>query len=119
MLYTNIFCMKLLDSDVLNIVRLYNVYGNLLTENQSNILSLFYDCDCSLAEIAEQYGVSRQAVRDTIKKAELTLLNLEEKLGILSKMKKINAIAKDSQQNLSNTELLDKSLKTIVEITEV
>ena len=111
--------MKLLDSDVLNIVRLYNVYGNLLTENQSNILSLFYDCDCSLAEIAEQYGVSRQAVRDTIKKAEMTLLSMEEKLGILSKMKKINAIAKDAQQNSVDMELVVKSLKEIVEITEV
>lgn len=112
--------MKSLSSDVINIVYLTNIYGSLLTENQRRMLSLFYDADCSLAEIAEQYDISRQAVRDTIKKAEAALLTAEEKLGILEKMKKINAIAKDCQANLDKGDVATyEALDAIVEITEV
>jgi len=112
--------MKLLNSEVINIVYLVNIYGGLLTENQRNMLSLFYDSDCSLAEIAEQYNISRQAVRDTIKKAEASLLNAEEKLGILAKMKRINLIVKECKSNLSVDDIsMHKALDEIVEITEV
>ena len=52
--------------DAMEITRLKDVYGALLTDRQAEMLSLFYDFDNSLSEIAEQYGVSRQAVRDVI-----------------------------------------------------
>ncbi|MGN0976112.1 MAG: YlxM family DNA-binding protein [Gemmiger sp.] len=56
-------------------------YAPMLTERQRDILTEYYDEDLSLAEIAENYGISRQGVRDAIKHGEATLLELEEKLG--------------------------------------
>lgn len=67
--------------DAMEITRLKDVYGALLTDRQAEMLSLFYDFDNSLSEIAEQYGVSRQAVRDVIERAKVQLAELEVKLG--------------------------------------
>ena len=41
-------------------------YGNLLTEKQKEMMTLFYDCDLSLGEIAEQFAITRQAKSDKI-----------------------------------------------------
>lgn len=117
-LYT--FFMKTMKSDVINIVYLSNLYGNLLTDNQKNMLSLFYDADCSLGEIAEQYGISRQAVRDSIVKAESALRAAEEKLGFLKKMQQISNIAKGCKDGLTDgSALVKEALDAIIEITEV
>lgn len=64
---------------------LYDFYGSLLTEKQRTILELYYSEDWSLGEIAEHLGISRQAVFEAIKRAQNTLTDLEEKLGLLSK----------------------------------
>ncbi len=61
------------------------VYGSLLTEKQREFLELYYDCDVSLNEIAEQYGISRQAVRDAIVRGEKALSEFEAKLGLLER----------------------------------
>lgn len=45
---------------------LKDIYGQMLTDRQSEVLQMYCDCDCSLAEIAEQTGISRQGVRDAI-----------------------------------------------------
>ena len=67
---------------------LCEIYGKLLTENQLNILENYYDKDLSLSEIAENEGITRQAVRDIIKKGENKLFELEEKLEIMKRMLK-------------------------------
>ena len=64
---------------------LCEVYGNLLTEKQLSILQDYYDKDLSLSEIAQNQEITRQAVRDIIKKGENKLFELEEKLGIMKK----------------------------------
>ncbi len=61
------------------------VYGNLLTKKQLSILQDYYDKDLSLSEIAQNQEITRQAVRDIIKKGENKLFELEEKLGIMKK----------------------------------
>ena len=60
---------------------LLDYYGMVLTEKQRNILTEYYNDDLSLAEIAENYGITRQGVRDAIKHGEATLMEMEEKLG--------------------------------------
>ncbi len=71
----------------LNITVLLDFYGELLTENQSKVLDLYYNEDLSLAEIAEPMGITRQGVRDSIKRGEKQLYDLEEKLGLANRFK--------------------------------
>ena len=55
----------------------------MLTEKQYNLLDDYYNNDYSLSEIAENLGITRQAVRDNLKKGENKLFEFEEKLGIM------------------------------------
>lgn len=65
----------------LNYSLLLDFYGPVLTEKQRLILTEYYDEDLSLSEIAENYGITRQGVRDAIKHGEAALDELEQKLG--------------------------------------
>ena len=67
---------------------LCQIYGKLLTEKQLTILDNYYNQDLSLSEIAENEKITRQAVRDIIKKGENKLFELEEKLEIMKRMLK-------------------------------
>ncbi len=64
---------------------LCEMYGQLLTEKQYIFLVDYYNNDLSLSEIAENDGITRQAVRDVIKKGENKLFEIEEKLGFMKK----------------------------------
>ena len=64
---------------------LLDYYGPVLTEKQRAILTEYYDQDLSLAEIAENYGITRQGVRDAIKHGEAALTELEKNLGYAEK----------------------------------
>ncbi len=66
----------------LEIGYLLDFYGDVLPERRRDIMELYYNDDLSLAEIAEQMGITRQAVRDSIKKTEIELFFYEEKLGL-------------------------------------
>ena len=67
------------------IALLLDFYGNTLTERQRHTAELYFQEDLSLAEIAEMTGITRQGVRDGLKKAEKALFGLEEKLGIAAR----------------------------------
>lgn len=69
----------------LNIGFLLDFYGDVLADRKRDVLSFYYNDDLSLAEIAEEIGISRQGVRDIIKKAEEELNFLEEKLGLAAR----------------------------------
>ena len=64
---------------------LLDIYGKLLTEKQFKLLNDYYNNDLSLSEIAENERITRQAVRDNLKKGENKLLQFEEKLLIMKK----------------------------------
>ncbi len=66
----------------LNISLLLDFYGDLLSPSALEYITLYYDEDLSLSEIAETAGITRQGVRDSIKRAEDMLINYEEKLGL-------------------------------------
>ena len=66
----------------LEIAYLLDFYGDMLTEKQRNAIDFYYNDDLSLAEIAQAADISRQGVRDNIKRAEQILTELEEKLGL-------------------------------------
>ena len=100
----------------LRISYLLDFYGDVLTERKKEVLDMYYNEDLSLAEIAEQIGISRQGVRDLIKKAEDELLFLEEKLGLAKKMRALRIHA-DNMMNIANTEEIPSSLRN--EIKEI
>ena len=64
---------------------LLQIYGAMLTEKQYGLLDDYYNNDLSLSEIAENYDITRQAVRDIIKKGENKLFELEEKLSVMDR----------------------------------
>lgn len=66
----------------LHFLRLWDIYSPLLTEHQREVTDLYFNCDLSLAEIAEQKGCSRQSVSDTLQKARRQLEEYEEKLHV-------------------------------------
>ena len=67
---------------------LFDFYGELLTERQKEFYSLYYDEDLSLSEIAENYGISRQGVRDVIVRAEAYMTEIEDKTGLVKRFMK-------------------------------
>lgn len=73
----------------LDISLLLDFYGQMLTEKQREVAELYYNEDLSLAEIAEHSGITRQGVRDSIKRAENQLLDYEEKLGLFARFANI------------------------------
>jgi predicted DNA-binding protein YlxM (UPF0122 family) len=73
--------------NTIEISMLYDFYGELLTRRQKEVLQYYYEENYSLSEIADELGVSRQAVHDTIHKAEKSLRTYEEKLGIVERFR--------------------------------
>ena len=64
---------------------LFDFYGEVLTPRQKEFFDLYYNEDLSLAEIAENYGISRQGVRDVIVRAEAIMSDLEDKTGLMKR----------------------------------
>ena len=62
---------------------LFDFYGDVLTDRQKEFYDLYYNEDLSLAEIAENYGITRQGVRDVIVRAEAYLTEIEDKTGLI------------------------------------
>lgn len=68
---------------------LLDFYGELLSHKQRLAIEGYYNEDCSLAELAQEMGITRQAVRDIIKRTEQSLLQMEEKLGLYSRFEEM------------------------------
>ena len=81
-----------MQKDSFEISVLYDFYGPLLSEKQQRIADLYHNENCSLTEIAEIEGISKQAVSECLKRAEKALVNYEDKLGLVARWKKENGI---------------------------
>lgn len=77
----------------LTISYLLDFYGELLADRRRELMSMYYNEDYSLAEIAAEVGISRQGVRDTIKRGEEELQNLESKLGMAARFADLQALS--------------------------
>lgn len=95
---------------------LLNIYGKLLTEKQYEFLDNYYNSDLSLSEIAENMNITRQAVRDNIKKGENKLFEFEEKLEIMKRAferdKKINNVLSELTKLETNSS--DKQVQKVL-----
>ena len=84
---------------------LYDFYGDVLTDRQKEFYDLYYNEDLSLAEIAENYGITRQGVRDVIVRAEAILTDLEDKTGLI---KRFNVMQPYIKSILASADALSK-----------
>ena len=75
----------------MEVALLYDYYGELLTDKQRDMIEQYYHQDLSLSEIAENAGISRQGVRDSVKRAEVQLFDMEERIGLVAKMRTIHS----------------------------
>lgn len=91
---------------------LLDFYGDLLTDKQRECYELHCNEDLSLSEIAEQCGISRQGVWDNIRRAEASLMQIEEKTGLigryLASKDTIDSIIDYSEKALTSSEDSDK-----------
>ena len=69
---------------------LLDFYGEMLTEKQRAFIEYYYNDDLSLSEIAENEGITRQGVRDAIKRAEAQMIDMEERLGMARRFSELN-----------------------------
>ena len=107
----------------LKFVILLDCYGELLTDKQRDYMELYYCEDLSLSEISEPQGITRQAVRDVVKRSEQILLETEKKLGLAQKisavrqclenLKSVSAECSDKQISSAMNHYIDKCFELI------
>ena len=100
----------------LEIALLCDFYGELLTEKQRDCIVLYCDQDLSLGESAENPGITRQGVRDSIKRGEATLLEMEEKLGLCRRYRQMYQGLERITQEAKNISLLNDNYNSSAEI---
>lgn len=94
----------------IKIAKLFDAYGALLTQRQQKCIELHYFDDLSLAEVAEHFSVSRQAVHDILRRSVQSLEEFEDKLGFVADSEK------QEQSILEMQELIDQAIKEQGEI---
>ena len=90
---------------VLRYSELLNLYQNLLSETQREILDDYYSYNLSFSEIAENRHITRSAVEDAVKKGKKKLDEYENKLGSLKALEKIREIKSDTSDDKTLTQL--------------
>lgn len=89
-------------------------YGVLLNEKQRLIMEYYFNEDLSLAEIAENEGITRQGVLDIIKRSKQTLIDYEEKLQLIKKID----LLKEKLELVDKNIKADSKMKELVEFIE-
>ena len=102
--------------DPLTMTLLFDEYGALLTEKQRDCCDLYFNQDLSLAEIAEELGISRQGVHDSISRAEASLQQMEDALGNVRREQEIRRAAAEIEQSaLTLTASSDEQVRVLAE----
>lgn len=85
----------------IELAKLLGVYAPMLTQKQRDALAMYCDYDCTLSEIADEVGISRQGVRDLLVNAEKTLTKLEDSLHLAQFVNSLTlAVANDDLQKV-------------------
>ncbi len=88
---------------------LFDFYGQLLSPQQRQAVDLYYNDDLSLSEISSELGITRQGVRDAVKRAEALLVGYEEKLGLLERFGRVeSALGRIEELSLELAENYDR-----------
>jgi len=112
----------------LGISTLLDFYGEMLTDKQRSFVDYYYNSDLSLAEIAENEGITRQGVRDSIKRAEGQLFDMEDRLGLagrfqilktgIEKIKKAAIEISEVNKRYGYSREINSNAKSIYELAE-
>ena len=97
---------------------LLDFYGDILSERKREIIELYYNEDLSLAEVSEITGISRQGVRDIIKKCEDELFFYEEKLGLFNRFKSIETSVSELNAFAESHDISDELKRKISEVLQ-
>ena len=108
------------------IALLFSFYGKMLTDRQADTVDLYYNEDLSLSEVGAELGISRQGVRDNLKRAEAILYDTEERLGLVKrflgikkKLSQIDEIIAEIEASPESRELSVKIKKRINSILTI
>ena len=112
----------------MNISLLFDFYGDILTEKQQDVIDYYYNDDLSLSEVAEDMGITRQGVRDLIKRAEGNLYGYEQKLGLYKRFLEMQKGLGTLKESLVKTKSLldcdtdrseiDKEISGMIELVD-
>lgn len=107
---------------------LLDYYAPMLTDKQKDVIDLYYNEDLSLSEIAEHENITRQGVRDSIKRGEQTLFDMEEKFRLAERSEKYSDLTEqvlDIAKNIKsecyyggNVKLASKLADTLLKLAE-
>ena len=100
----------------MRVAYLLDFYGDLLTAKQRDSIELYYNDDLSLGEIAADLGITRQGVRDNIKRAEAVLFEMEEKLGLAARFSDIKNGLAEIRRNI---DIIDEKNMRIYRSNEI
>ncbi|MBQ9162483.1 MAG: YlxM family DNA-binding protein [Clostridia bacterium] len=110
----------------LQIGYLLDFYGGILPQRKREIMELYYNDDLSLSEVAEQFGITRQAVRETVKKTEEELFFYEERLGLLARFRDAQthtdtalSLCRELQSRSDGTDTVDRLMGEINTISTI
>lgn len=112
----------------LQITVLLDFYGEMLTDRQRELVESYYNDDLSLSEISEERGITRQGVRDAIKRSEQQLIEMEERLGLAKRFKMVQdalteicdcALKIKSINNGENPEIDENAMEIIAAAAEL
>lgn len=98
---------------------LFDFYGEMLTDRQKDAIRCYYDDDLSLSEIAQNFGVNRQAVHDSIKRAEVMLYDMEKRLGMVRRDRKVQAALQGMTEAARRIEAVNQNFRFSSDITEL
>lgn len=108
---------------------LYDCYGQLLTEHQRDVLSMYLYEDLTISEIGDSKGISRQAVHDMLKRTHDSLADYEVRLGFISRRHKTHeqlldiyekiSAAKEEKTRKAALKVLKKYIDSYMESREV
>ncbi len=102
----------------LKISFLLDFYGDVLSERKRTVLEYYYNDDLSLSEIADEIGISRQGVRELIKKAEEELHFYEEKLGLATRFGDAQKYAQELLSLIDASNVSDEIREAAVRLFE-
>lgn len=117
-IYFTAFGRQFMFQKSLEIGYLLDFYGDLLNDRRRAVLDMYYNEDMSLSEISDALGITRQGVRDLIKKAGDELMHFEDKLQMAKRFRDLCACA-DNAERIIKTDRADKNTALLSIICEI